>query len=476
MVSISRCGLFSRMFEVGIAVERTPKSANERSIWKVMTRRTLALWLLLSGTRASPDLPTTWSSAISLIIDGVNLLCEFGTCEGNAMLAQDDEKEMTVTRFEMQNRFAPLAYKGTAKEWFNVSEYDTSQGTFVTLQDLCYPNSDMADLARRRRLTSDGGFGARLHEGLAKLQVVRGPRSQFEDMFSWVADAADGGTEACEVDGYAVDCSLWILDSPPYVLTLTVYDNTRPVEYHVLGTVNGVALNVSYFFHTFTTGADPEAFEGLHRADCFAPKQCESNGPNILRDQEFYIFHPANQYDLAGQDIGDALGDAFFVCETLNTGAGDDGYEWISKYKVNLDLTVISQYQNCNGYPSRCMGISTYYVGREAALGLGAPLAGQCDDNELTGNWFSFGVDGECKDGLVLGVNCTWEATRIKTVNGDCLIKDNDYLATCALDGQAPFYLAQKALEDAFLSIEDGGCPPIQQIAGAGLVVDVESS
>ena len=60
-------------------------------------------------------------------------------------------------------------------------------------------------------------------------------------------------------------------------------------------------------------------------------------------------------------------------------------YAWISRWNLTSTSTV-GQYLNCNAYgaENHCMGANDRLVGREAALGLGAPLAGQCDANEAT--------------------------------------------------------------------------------------------
>ena len=55
-----------------------------------------------------------------------------------------------------------------------------------------------------------------------------------------------------------------------------------------------------------------------------------------------------------------------------------EAYEWITEWTIDL-IPRWGQYQNCNGYnPPSCLGASDFYVGHEAAQGLGLPTGGQC--------------------------------------------------------------------------------------------------
>ena len=54
----------------------------------------------------------------------------------------------------------------------------------------------------------------------------------------------------------------------------------------------------------------------------------------------------------------------------------DHDYAWVSAWRVTA-VPRWGQYQNCNGYPPVCLGASDFYVGHEAAEGLGLPAGGQ---------------------------------------------------------------------------------------------------
>ena len=122
------------------------------------------------------------------------------------------------------------------------------------------------------------------------------------------------------------------------------------------------------------------------------------------------------------------------------------------------------QYQNCNGYPSACIGANNKLVGHEAAQGLGAPMAGQCEVNPLTGEWWSLPAAGRCSNTSLPGENgCTWRATRVKTIDSKCLFTERGFADLCRQEARAPFAKASAAFRAAFLSSDptNGGCPAL---------------
>merc|ERR1740121_552998 len=65
-----------------------------------------------------------------------------------------------------------------------------------------------------------------------------------------------------------------------------------------------------------------------------------------------YIFHPKNEFDIAGQDLGDDKGDTVFVCLDALTNFSsftDHSYAWLTKWEIEM-VPQYGQYQNCNGY------------------------------------------------------------------------------------------------------------------------------
>ena len=184
-------------------------------------------------------------------------------------------------------------------------------------------------------------------------------------------------------------------------------------------------------------------------------------------EQQGYIFHPRGEFNISQQDHGDATGDTFFVCQDLLTNqskAMGEDYQILSSWTVSL-VPRWGQYQNCNFYGAKnqCYGNEHFWVGHEAALGMGDVNGGQCVVNPLVGEWFSLPEGGKCADGAAPGDgSCTWAAKRIKTIDSQCLF-GHGFLAACKIDGRAPFVAAQKVFLNAFASIDpaQGGCPAL---------------
>ena len=139
-------------------------------------------------------------------------------------------------------------------------------------------------------------------------------------------------------------------------------------------------------------------------------------------------------------------------------------YQWITQWSLDL-VPRWGQYQNCNNYgaANNCLGNEHFWVGHEAALGLGAPDGGQCVDNKLVGEWFSLPLGGKCAAGASPdGKACTWSEKRIKTIDAQCMLK-HGYIPACKTDGRAPFAAAKKIFLAAFASDDPakGGCPAL---------------
>ena len=151
-------------------------------------------------------------------------------------------------------------------------------------------------------------------------------------------------------------------------------------------------------------------------------------------------------------------------------------------------------------------GNEHFWVGHEAALGMGDVDGGQCVVNPLVGEWYSLPEGGKCTGGAMPGDgSCTWKATRerppreprlsclapvdlitpmeprivrgrrlahtrtpvaaragVKTIDAQCLFK-HGFLAACKADTRAPFTTAQKTFLNAFASTDPtkGGCPAL---------------
>ena len=142
----------------------------------------------------------------------------------------------------------------------------------------------------------------------------------------------------------------------------------------------------------------------------------------------------------------------------------DHHYQWLSSWTIHHSPH-LGQYQNCNGYPHpQCLGAEDFWVGHEAAIGMGAPGGGQCVGNPQVGEWYSLPLGGHCPPGVTPdGKACTWRASRVKTIDSHCLL-GHGFIDHClAGDKRAPFVSAEKSYVAAFASVDPakGGCPAL---------------
>lgn len=294
---------------------------------------------------------------------------------------------------------------------------------------------------------------------------------KFSDPFSWVKYATYN--RSLEVDGR--QCDEWVLRLPNNTgfLSLTNYGNV-PVKLvqHILS-MNPLYGEVQWSNETFVFQ------EFFNRAEDPFPKhffdvnpECYTEGPicegGRIEEYDVYRFHePKWTGLLADQDVGDSTGDTVYTCLNVLGSVAQQGYAWISYWKLSLN-TSWGQYAFCNGDPPTCVGGRNTTVGREAAMGLAADKdrAGQCSTNKKTGDWLYLAAPAECKAGAQVGDDgCAWKMERrVKTINGSCLFDDLHYAEACLADGAPPFATATRLFEDAFKydSVAEGGCPPLR--------------
>ena len=108
---------------------------------------------------------------------------------------------------------------------------------------------------------------------------------------------------------------------------------------------SGSALSQVVEFLSFTpdTFITPDPTVDININDYLHPPTCSLQDSSAIENVSMYIFHPANNFDVAGQDLGDAQGDTYFTCVDLLTakpGAIDHDYQWITLYEV-LDTLYI---------------------------------------------------------------------------------------------------------------------------------------
>ena len=215
----------------------------------------------------------------------------------------------------------------------------------------------------------------------------------------------------------------------------------------------------------FVPGPPPEQ-KFVKGPYCDKPEPACPNGE--IKTIDAVLFHPRGKYNLAGQDVGDLLGDTFFLCTTgSSASSGGSQYSVVSRWTLRV-WSGFGEYSLCNGYPPVCMGQETFLVGREAATGW-KDRCGQCADNsEDVGSWFSLSAAGECSAGQEPdGKVCSWKAVKkVKTVDVKCPAFAHLF-TTCEAESSLPLTASAQVLIQIFASDEpaNGGCPPIAHAA-----------
>lgn len=190
-------------------------------------------------------------------------------------------------------------------------------------------------------------------------------------------------------------------------------------------------------------------------------------GSNKIVKETIYVAHPLENYNISGQDVADAKGDAVFLCT--------DKVMWtIGNYKLlsAFELSVVDSFSQYTNYPppgNVGFGGDGYHIGRQTPLGVGKH-GGQCDeDSDLwkqLGIWYSLPPGGQCvSNDHQLGVNCSWRIERrANTIEMDCLLNRRKLVEKCG-KATAPFDDVTEVLLKAIASedADQGGCPSVKQ-------------
>merc|ERR1712187_704156 len=216
------------------------------------------------------------------------------------------------------------------------------------------------------------------------------------------------------------------------------------------------------YFEDFRRSADPDRFQ--------VPRECKEEskpcGSNAIVKKTIYVAHPEDNYNISGQDVADAKGDAVFLCT--------DKMMWtIGNYKLlsAFDLSVLDMYSQYTNFPppgNRGFGGDGYHIGRETPIGIGQH-GGQCDDDadlwKSLGVWYSLPQGGQCiNEEEQIGVNCSWRIERrVNTITMDCLFHQQGFLQKCD-HAEAPFNDVTESLLKSLASedIAQGGCPSLK--------------
>jgi len=383
---------------------------------------------------SKPRIPLLWSAKVnqSTIINGQVQATIVPL--GDGRMVEDTRAKRKATFSAAKFPWAPASFVGSEKEWMNFTTFFTSDYMGFLL------NGQPLDASI---------YGA----------------AKFSATFGWLIGAHAGGMKP--YNGSSFQSWRFDLGADHFELLadahgVPVYSVTN-VSAPGLGNYTTI---VSFSGWRADASQLPDVWVGYNETAFKEPEACPPPSDPTPVDTPIFIFHPKNNFDIAGQDVGDGTGDVFFVCVDVltNKPSGvDHHYQWLTSWTVHHNPH-LGQYQNCNGYPPKCLGANDFLVGHEAAQGLGAPFGGMCETNGQTGEWWSLPVGGECKGGATPeGGTCTWKATRQKTIDSKCLLDQLGFKEACKHGGRAPFEEATKIFYGAFAHDEpgQGGCPPL---------------
>lgn len=291
--------------------------------------------------------------------------------------------------------------------------------------------------------------------------VCHGLLAPYSPMYAWVPLSQYKGT----VQIGNKTCELWALEKPNATQSMAFYEGVPvQIESNYYGKSEfGPEYgwdNQTQLISSFDASSQPFPAWLFETADsCFNPDALICSGGGVSNLTVYRFHEPTFQGLLSNQDVGDLVGDVFFVCtESVLTPE----YQWLSQFELSVN-TSWSSYAACNGDPPHCDFGSRQLVGREAALSLSSDYAGQCTTNDDIGSWFSLPAAGECLGGSSVAPGCSWkELQRVKTINASCLI-GHGFVDACRKDAEAPFKLAQAVFSKAFESedVSQGGCPAL---------------
>ena len=390
-----------------------------------------------------PQIPSAWSASVGSLAQpffppGAPATWSLANLDSDAQLKR------SASLSSQKLDFAPMPYVGTPHEYLNYTRlaYDKFSGIVMNGQTL--------DMSRSY------------------------PRGSFQDIFGWIKYATPGG----DVVYNQTTCQAWSLYAPSsnaslYLLTTPDAKTpgfAKPVYFEENVTISQggqpFLYRVKYDFLDWRPNSALPLWATFNESDFTSPAACPLPPGGAVpapTTRDIYVFHPAADFTLANQDAADALGDTLFMCvEGLSKGYMRNNsvthwsVEWVPRW---------GQYENCQGWGAArtCLGDEHFWVGHEAALGVGYPTAGQCVANPLIGEWWSLPIAGKCADGATPGDGtCTWKPTHVKTIDAACLLDDDHKFAeACAAESRAPFKAAAAIFEAGFASedVAKGGCP-----------------
>lgn len=236
-------------------------------------------------------------------------------------------------------------------------------------------------------------------------------------------------------------CWLWKAVTPMGPATACILNGTLVQLTHMVPGWLGTPTWENLTLRNFTPVVNQHDFE--------APASCRNgtahacpHKKHAAEKTDVYVFHPAGDYNISGQDVADLMGEVSFICgDLLMGGHASAAYGSVSRWALTL-WNNWGQYAMCNDAvpgqqnTSWCVGGGPgFLVGHAAAWGA-APFSGQCQSNLDTGEWYSLPQLGRCqKKSQKLGRDCTWRVkVRVATASRECLFHDGSLMRACMAD------------------------------------------
>ena len=154
------------------------------------------------------------------------------------------------------------------------------------------------------------------------LSVASNPAMKFSSLFNWLPGAHDAGS----VMHNGKRAHKWALSYPSahFAAQVLFGADNLPVAMTMNYTnpATQAPASVHYEFSSFIPALPPDwdATWSAMELGCKAPPRCQRPASTQPVNMTMYIFHPPNEFDIAGQDLADATGDNIFVCQDLLGG------------------------------------------------------------------------------------------------------------------------------------------------------------
>ena len=130
--------------------------------------------------------------------------------------------------------------------------------------------------------------------------------TKYYDQFSWLAGAHDGGSTVF----HGVSCHKWFIQAPGTYFELLVAEDTQePVMFyenitHATASIGQYATRSLFTEWRADESNLPHVWEGYSSHAFKYPAPCAKPSDPTPVDTIVYVFHPKNEFNISGQDVG----------------------------------------------------------------------------------------------------------------------------------------------------------------------------